>query len=328
MWFSQVPHSGLSASATQVWAFLCKELSMSQTTAQAFIPNSIAEAFMSNDPTGSAAKIAHILCKKANREQTSSVWATVAYIKEALLRNFKLKRGDWYVNNALKILKKAGFFATKQKQEGQGRFGKTYKVLKLIWKGEEPKEKAATPHSGSTQATVTPETNAFNSQSNAFNSKKPSPSSKTTPIMEELKLIASKDAIKIQKQHSKAYIGHYYQKFLADKKANKIERSAAGYLFKLLANDLDNFYTLEKEKKQTLQATTEKLAEEQKERLQKKQDREKGVIRRLAAEQAAKEQFERLPQDQKEQILRQGKQKMPFATTQMIITNYIAGRNT
>ncbi len=325
MWFLTVPHLVSQPAQPKCGLFLCKELSMNQVPAHAFIPNSVIEAYMANDTTGSAAKVAHILTQKANREQTSSVWATVSYLKEALLRFFKLKRGDWYVNNALSILKKAGFFSTKQKQGRQGRFGKAYKVLKLIWRGGEPLQKESAPHNGRAHATVKPQSNAFNSDSNSFNSKKPSSSSKKAAIMDELKIIAPKDAIKMEKKHTKEYIKHYYQKFLADKKANKIRRSAAGYLFKLLSNDLDNFYSLEK-KSQPLQNESEKLLQEQKEQSQKREEREEGVTQRLKAEKEAKELFEALPKEEQEQILGKGKQKMPFATNQMIITNHFAGR--
>ncbi len=45
---------------------------MNQTAPQAVIPDRIAEAYMANDPTGSAAKIAHILRKKANKIERSA----------------------------------------------------------------------------------------------------------------------------------------------------------------------------------------------------------------------------------------------------------------
>ncbi len=146
-------------------------------------------------------------------------------------------------------------------------------------------------------------------------------------IYELLKVLHTKSALKIQRKHSKEYINYYHSKTQQAQKTGVIENFAS-YFYTLLTNDGDNFYKLEKEKKQTLQDENKRLLQQEKERKAIKQEREEGVSQRLETEKEKQELFEALPKEEQESILLKGKWKMPFATNQMIITNHFAGRNT
>ncbi len=145
-------------------------------------------------------------------------------------------------------------------------------------------------------------------------------------IYEPLKVLHTKSALKIQKKHSKEYINYYHTKTQEAQKKGIVD-TFANYFYTLLTNDTDHFYSIQKEKKQTLQDENKKLLQEQKVRKAIKQEREEGVSQRLEADKKAKELFAMLLKKEQEDILRKGKQKMPFATNLMIITNHFASQN-